>query len=275
MKTILVPTDFSEVSENALNYAAEFANFAKAKLVLFHVYAVPMPVSEVPVIAIPIDEVEHESMKQLKEFDKKLKANYGNIETELITRAGFVAEEIYLFQEERKIDLLVMGVTGAGKAPGILGSNTTSNMKKAKCPVLVVPKGLKFKKPEKIALACDYNSTVPEGVVSKLKEFVRLFGAKLLVFDVLKRAELVSYQKAVAEVNLENSLGDEIEHSLYFPSGDGKELHVEINSFVDRNNADMLVMIPHDYSFWQKLFHHSATKEMAFYTHVPLLSIHE
>ena len=272
MKTILVPTDFSDVSENAMNYAAELAQFTKAKLILFHIYSVPMPVAEVPVVTIPMEEVEHESMIQLKAIDKTLKANYPGIETEVITRAGFVAEEIYLLQEDRKIDLLVMGVTGAGKAPGILGSNTTSNMKRAKCPVLVVPKGLKFKKPAKIALACDYNSTVPEAIVNTLKEYTGMFGAKLLIFDVLKRAELVSYQKSVAEVNLENSLGD-VEHSLHFPSGD--DLHTEINSFVEKNNADMLVMIPHDYSFWQKLFHHSATKEMAFYTKVPLLSIHE
>lgn len=39
MKTILVPVDFSSVSDNAADYAVELANKMKAKILLFHVYS--------------------------------------------------------------------------------------------------------------------------------------------------------------------------------------------------------------------------------------------
>lgn len=272
MKTILAPTDFSEASENAVNYAAEVAKFARAKLVIFHGYSVPIPVSEVPVVTIPFEELEKANMDQLKALDKKLKAKHTNLETELITKPGFVVDEITTLLDKKKIDLVIMGLTGAGRTAALLGSNTTSVMKKSPKPVLGIPQHAKFKKPHHIALACDYKSIVPDHVVNSFKEFVKLFGSKVLVFDVLKKAELVSYQKAAAEVNLENSLGN-MDHSLYFPSGD--DLPEEVNEFVERNNVDILTVMPHNYTFISGLFHHSSAKKIALHTHVPILSIHE
>jgi nucleotide-binding universal stress UspA family protein len=272
MKTILVPVDFSTTAENAAEFAAEFAKYSKAKLILFHAYSVPVPVADVPVIMIPLDEVEKESVKRLNDFNKKLTQKYPDVKTEMVTRAGFVVEEILLIMEELNPDLVIMGLIGEGRSKGFFGSNTTTVIKKAKCPVITIPSDVKFKKPEKIALACDYSATISDTVVDRFKEFVNLFNAKVLIFDVLKRAELVTYQKAVAEVNLENSLGS-MAHSIYYPTGD--DMQEETNNFIERNNVDMLVMIPHNYSFFQSLFHQSATKKMAFHTKVPLLSIHE
>ncbi len=272
MKTILAPTDFSEASENAVNYAAELAKFTNAKLILFHGYTIPVPVSEVPVVTLPFEELEKENTALLQSLDKKLKTNYGNLETELITRPGFVVDEVTAIAEKKKVDIVVMGLSGAGRTASLLGSNTTSVMKKVKQPVLAIPHNTKFKNPSKIALACDYKSIVPDHVVTTLKNFIKIFGAKVLVFDVLKKAELVTYAKAAAEVNLENSLGS-IEHSLYFPSGD--DLGKEVNDFVERNSVDMLAVMPHNHSFISSLFHHSNAKKIALATHVPILSIHE
>jgi nucleotide-binding universal stress UspA family protein len=273
MKTILAPTDFSEVSENAVSYAADLAKLAHATLVIFHSYSVPIPTSpEIPVITVPFDEVDKENMKQLKELDKKLKKSHHGLETELITRPGFVVDEILSLQKEKKADLTIMGVTGAGKTAEVLGSNATSVSKKSHSPVIIVPINTKFKKPEKIALACDYKSTVPDKAINQFRQLVKLFNAKVLIFDVLKKTELVTFEKATAEVNLENSLGD-IPHSLYFPSGD--DLVQETHNFVERNHVDILAVMPHNYSFFGGLFHRSDTKKLALHTNIPLLSIHE
>lgn len=272
MKNILVPTDFSEVSESAVDYAAELAKATNAKLILYFVFTVPVPVADTPVITIPIPELEKENMKLLHALERRIKAKHGKIEIELRTQPGFVVDEIISFTKEHKIDMVVMGVTGAGKTPGIIGSNATSVMHHAKSPVLVIPKGYKYKKPANIALACDYKSMLPDAAVTKFKSFTSLFNAKVFVFNVLKPNELATYQKAATEVNLENALGD-LEHSLYFPASEN--LAHEINTFVDIHEVDILTMFPHNYSFLKGIVHHSATKDMAFLTHVPLLSIHE
>jgi len=272
MKNILVPTDFSEVSESAADYAAELAKTTGAKLIFYYVFSVPVPVADTPVVAVPIEELEKENMKLLHALDKRVKEKHGKVETELLTQAGFVVDEVISFTKEHQVDLVVMGVTGAGKTPGILGSNTTSVMHHAASPVLVVPKGYKFKKPDIIALACDYKSVLTDNTVKRFKSFVHIFNSKVLVFNVLKPKELATYQKAATEVNLENALSD-IEHTLHFPASDN--LPQEINEFIDKHNAGVLVMFPRHYSFLKGLVHHSATKEMAYFSHVPLLSIHE
>lgn len=272
MKNILVPTDFSEVSENAADYAAELAKMTKAKLIFYYVFTLPVPIADTPIVAVPIDELEKENKKLLNALDKKIKAKHGSIETQLITQPGLVVEEITSFTKEHKIDLVVMGVTGAGKTPGMFGSNATSVMHHAACPVVVIPKGYKFKKPKTIALACDYKSVLPDETINKFKSFVRLFHSKVLIFNILKPKELATYQKAATEVNLENALAD-IDHTLHFPSGEN--MTEEINTFVNKQNVDMLAVVPHTYGFLKGLMHHSATKEMAYLTHVPLLSIHD
>ena len=61
MKTILVPTDFSKSANNAAEYAANFAIATKAKILLFHVYNVPIIVSDVPVMTISPAELQKEN----------------------------------------------------------------------------------------------------------------------------------------------------------------------------------------------------------------------
>jgi nucleotide-binding universal stress UspA family protein len=271
VKNILVPTDFSDVSENAADYAAELAKMTGAKLIFYYVFTVPVPVADMPVVTIPIEDLEKENLKLLHDLDKRIKTKHGKLETQLRTQPGFVVDEVITFTKEHKIDLVVMGVTGEGKTPGIFGSNATSVMHHAASPVVVIPHGYKFKKPATIALACDYKSILPDQSVDSFKSFVHLFKSKVLVCNVLKPKELATYEKAATEVNLENALAD-LEHTLYFPASE--DIAEELNVFVKKYNVDMLTMFPHHYSFLKGLMHRSTTKEMAFLTHVPLLSIH-
>lgn len=272
MKNILVPVDFSKVSENAAKYAAELARCTNANLILYHVFISPVLTTNTPMVFPEPQEFEKENMKMLHALDKKLKAKYGKIETELWSQPGFVVDEITRFTKKHTTDLVIMGVTGAGKSPGILGSNTTSVMHRIKSPVLVIPKGCEFRKPSTIALACDYNYILSDEAIDKFKVFAHLFGSRVLLFNIAKKNELTSYQKAATEGNLENMLTD-VEHSIHFLSGN--DMPKEINKFINKHHVDMLVMFPHHYNVIEGLFHHSATKEMAFLSRVPLLSIYE
>ncbi|HVA98392.1 MAG TPA: universal stress protein [Bacteroidia bacterium] len=272
MKTILAPTDFSKISENAVHYAAEMAKATHSKLILLHAYTISVPAYDVPIIPVPFEEMEKEYYSTLNDFDKKIKKKYGNIETQLLVKPGFVVDEINAEIENDKIDIVVMGITGAGKTTSILGSNTTSIMKKSTCPILVIPENVSFKKPKNIAIACDFKAIIPTHVVEHFSDFVRAFGAKIFIFDVLKKAEILSYQKAAAEVNLENALVD-LEHTIYFASSD--DLPQEVGEFVTKNNIDILTVMPHNYNFISGLFHQSTSKQIALYTHIPILSLHE
>lgn len=274
MKTILAPIDYSDISDNALQYAVELAKFSDAKLILLHIYHLPVPTVEIPITVMVPKEIQNENEKKIKSLEKKIGTQSGtNIKVESIVRSGLIVDEIMNVIKENEIDLVVMGIIGAGKvSERLIGSHTTSLIKRTQTPVLVVPKDARYKEVKKIVLAYDYKNVVNVAAVERFKKFAKIFNAKVLVLDVEKPVEMPVYEHTVAAETLENSLED-VEHVMFFSSAE--DLPDEINSFADSHNCDWVAMIPHKHVFLSRLFQESNTKKMAFHTHIPLLSIHD
>lgn len=272
IKTILVPTDFSDVAGNALRYAIRLAEESGAGLILFHIYVVPVPTTEVPVAFVPTEELERAGMERLREEGAKAMGTK-NIPVEFIVKPGLIVNGILDVINERNPDVVVMGVTGAGKRPGVLmGSNTTSLMKKTKTPVLVVPPQSAFQKTENIVLAYDYSRTLDEKVVKHVRLFADLFKANLQVINAVKPDEKTTYRKAMAYVESEHFLRG-INHTVYFP--EAEDFVEEINDFVERHQACLLIVVPHEHTFMEAVLHRSSARKLAFLTSVPLLSVHD
>ena len=217
MKTILVPTDFSKIARNAIDYAVEIAKLTKAKLVLFHVYHVPVVPAEIPIM-LPIDEMEKNTMEGLKKIEKNLYLKHGNkLVVECNCACGFPVDEINLYAKKNKIDLIVMGMEGTGYlTEKLIGNITTSLIKKAKCPVLAIDKHVKFKSVKKIALACDYTETKNKSILDPLKELAQLFKSHVYVLNVVRELKTVpTLSKAVAGIKLDHSLVG-VNHSFHY-----------------------------------------------------------
>src|SRR5471030_2961393 len=95
MKTILIATDFSESSMNAGCYAVSLAKQLDAKVILLHIFHIPIVPSETPIIIVSYDELEKDNTLRTKTFEEQLKAktNYKN-EIKSIARPGFLSDEI-------------------------------------------------------------------------------------------------------------------------------------------------------------------------------------
>ncbi len=187
MKTILVPTDYSDTANNALQYAVGLAEFCHANIILLHAYQIPVPTGEVPVMMISPQDLDKDNAMRIHKLERELVSQTsGSLKFESVVRAGFASDEIIDTAKEKNADLIVMGVTGGNKLEEILmGSSTISVIRHAKTPVLVIPKDARFKKIQKIVLAYDYHDEMKEDVMKKLKEFVQLFKAKVLVLNVV------------------------------------------------------------------------------------------
>lgn len=200
---------------------------------------------------------------------------YGNkLVVECKCACGFPVEEINIFAKENKIDLIVMGMEGAGYlTEKLIGSITTSLIKKAKCPVLAIDKHVKFRSIKKIALACDYSETKNKYILNPLKELAHLFKSHVYILNVVRELETVAtVSKAVAGIKLDHSL-EGVNHSFHYAKSE--DIIEGINDFVDEKKIDMVVMIPRMHTALQNLFHEAHTKRMAFHTKVPLLALHE
>ncbi len=276
MKTILVPTDFSEIALNAVDYAAEIAKRTKAKLVLMHIYHVPVVSSEAPVILPVWEEIEKDCLQTLKKIKRTVNRKFGkDLVVECICQMGFAVDEIIKqYTEDRDIELIIMGMNGAGYlGEKLIGSNATELIKRTKCPILVVNEKVEFKNIKKIVLAFDYQKVPDKSTFDFLKYMVTLFKAQLLVVNVEKTVnKLPSAKKAAAGVGLENIL-EGINHSFDFI--ESEDTIVGINKYVSEKKADMLVFIPRKHGFFDSVFHESNTKRMAFHTIIPLLALPE
>ncbi len=72
MKTIVAPTDFSSVSLNAVNYAADLSLATSAELLLMNIIALPLLVASVPLAGISNVEMRYDEQKKLSDLKKSL-----------------------------------------------------------------------------------------------------------------------------------------------------------------------------------------------------------
>jgi len=139
---ILVPTDFSKQSQNALKYAVAFAEKFGAELYLLHVVQdlavfIPDMITVVPPV-VP-------KMKQLTDavyvaFDRLIEENHlTGLAIHREVREGSPFVEIIRFASEENMDLIVLSTHGhTGLAHVLLGSVTEKVVRKAPCPILTV-----------------------------------------------------------------------------------------------------------------------------------------
>jgi nucleotide-binding universal stress UspA family protein len=139
---ILVPTDFSTHSENALTYAAAFAEKFDAELYLLHVVQdlalfVPEAITNAPPLTPPLDQLTGAVREALDRLIDSHQLRRFTVHAEV--REGSPFYEIIRFAKEVDIDLVIMGTHGrTGLVHVLLGSVAEKVVRKAPCPVLTV-----------------------------------------------------------------------------------------------------------------------------------------
>lgn len=266
---IIVPTDFSEPASKALAYAIGLAQKTKASLHILHVNQVAMVDATMPAetYQVFVNEIESATSEAFNEIEQTmLKA--ADLEYTFKSTYGYVSEEICDYALQQEADLIIMGTTGAsGVAEILVGSNAASTVAKSPVPVLVIPKQLGFIDYTRIVYATDYNE--PEfPALMRLIFFAELFDCRLDVIHVKSDADRYFnaannfFKKNKEKISYPNI------HYIELEKGDVVQT---INHYVDENKADLLVMAKHNRNFFDRLFHSSLSKKMAYHTKIPLL----
>ena len=139
LKTIVVPIDFSQPSNNALRYAIRLADQFGAVLRLVHVVEPAPFLNDLPNVALIRSDAEI-----VKAAKVKLQAIAQDKIDELIpvypeVRIGKPYQEIVAAAKVGDADLIVIATHGyTGLKHALLGSTTERVVRHAHCPVLVV-----------------------------------------------------------------------------------------------------------------------------------------
>lgn len=275
MKTIVVPVDFSTISLNAANYAADMSCVLGTNLALLYVCPLPVILSEVPVQPISMEEMIANGEKEISALKEKLEARVGDrIKIFTQVEEGDTVAGIDAYCKSIRPYAVVMGSESLGAIErALMGGKTIDAMKKLHWPLLVIPPNVKFASIRKIGLACDFRKVVETIPVKEIKNLVREFNAELHVLHVSHHpgdtfsAQTIEESEWVAEMLGElNPKYDFIRDS---------DIEKGIADFAEKNNLDLLITIPKKHSLASQLFQHSHSTRLVLHTHVPVLAIHE
>lgn len=272
---ILVPTDFSAPSANALAYALHLAEVVGASVKVLHVYTfVPNPTAPfVETYMPPIDDLEKIYKDRMANFVGDAAKSYGkksNISSEVL--AGFAADEIIEQSQKGGCNLVVMGMTGENFIlKKLFGTISQKVAHEAACPVLLVPANAKFKDIERVMYATNHES-IKKDLLQEAIDMAETFKAMI---------HFVNINEYVTEPNsLQDKLLDEL-----FEDSESKvafEFHAihsldiigELNNYAGLHQISLMAFATKQRGWFSSLFRSSLTDEMAEHTKLPLLILH-
>lgn len=275
MKTLVVPVDFSPAALNAANYALDFAHAIDASITLLYVCQVPVAVSEAPVAAVTIKEIVDDAEKKILEWKEDLvRKSGGTLKVYTEIREGYIAAQIEDYCKRVKPYAVVMGSNGNGGVERILfGSNTLSAIRSLSWPLIIVPRGAKFKVIRKVGLACDLKNVNEAVHADEIKKLLVAFKSELHILYVHTGDGKITGNKEIEGSEWLRDMFIELKPHFHFLNN--VNIEAAVNEFAENNNLDMLIVIPKKHGLLASLFHRSEAKHIALNTHVPLLSIHE
>ena len=275
---ILLPTDFSKNSGNAISYAMELFKNEKCNFFFLHTYTPSFYRMDYmlggPLFsAIPDSDVDI-SLAGLEKTLKDVKKSYNNPKHSynVISAFNTLTDEINEVTIEKEIDMVVMGTQGATGAKEIfLGTNTVYALRKAIAPVLVIPENYTFQKIQKILLPSDYLSNYKDNELSTAIKMVKMNKAKLIVLHVKEEYDLTASQE-------ENKMAlyrrlDGLSTTL--TELKGSLMPNAILNYVQKNGIDLLMMMNRKHSFFERIFEKQNVDQIGFHIKIPFLVIRD
>ena len=262
MKKILVPTDFSKNAMNAFLYAKELACKLDSHLTLLHTFQVTQRSD----MLVSLDDILQKEAE--KEMAAILKAAPSKTPVKAKAVKGDAVHAIADFAREGGYSLIVMGTKGERSAiEKMMGSVTTHTMMHAPCPVLAIPESAAFHSISHIAYATDFEPS-DEQAVGQLMEFAGQLGSAIHFVHIDTKAIAGSVEDYVMVENYPFPFTD-------FSVIGSRSASDGLDEFVKKNKIDVLALFIPNRRLWERLFHTSFTKQMAFHSKVPLLVFHE
>lgn len=256
MKRILIPTDFSIVADNAVEYALALPKEEVQEVLLLHAGA-------------NVDEKFIKLNKQANRLSERFKIEIINSEE------SFSSDMIKEIIKNRFIDFMIMGTSGeeGSIAKKIFGNNTSSIIDDLNCPVIVVPVSYVGKGIAKIGYASDFTDIDNE--VRQVITFAKVFNATIEVLHIvpvypdLYDTESIDIEQTVDQLRKKYDYSNI--HYVIEETGNDNEIKKGIEQFAEHYKPDLLVMFHLKRAYIDKLVNPSETANLITHLEVPLL----
>lgn len=273
MKKILVPTDFSENAENALQIAAQLANKFNSEIYLLHMIELPANMSN------PVGETRSNDLPEALGFMKLAKKRF----TEILSRPylkGIKVHEIVDFHQafdgimetsrEHDCDYIIMGSKGAsGFKEMFIGSNTEKVVRTSEIPVLVIKEARPNFEVNDFVFATNLDNS-NKRTLEKVVEFAKLMDARLHLLYINTANEFITskdtdtyLEKYVEDINYEN-------YEFHIYNDDSVEQGVL--NFAKKIKADLIGIATHGRKGLSHFFNGSISEDLVNHAHSPVIT---
>ncbi len=274
MKNILVPTDFSDLSDFALNLAAKLAQASGSKIHALKVVSTPGEavfdkegkfIKDRDFDSSDLEDHQQEDLRSMEGWAHKV-----DLPVQGMVEIGRLDDKVTRFIDREQIDLVVMGTHGArGAKELIAGSVAGKIVQKSPVPVLTLKcdrSDINFKD---IILAGSYEWIAQEQL-DIIKEIQRSFGATLHLLRINTptnfsptRATLQQMDEYIGLHQLEQA-----EKHVYC----AKDIAQGILDFAQDYKIDLIAMGTHNRSNISRIVKRSTTKKMVNHAFHPILT---
>jgi len=278
MKNILFPTDFSENSWNAIEYALKLFKDTPCNFYVLHVAPLNQSSIESNSLAIPKKAINVAGRDRLQDTCTGIRAITANMGHNFISlhEYGNLTDIIRKTVLDKKVNLIVMGTKGAtGLKETILGSNTGNIMTKVPCNLLVIPEKTEQCIPKEIAFPTDYNIFYSHSILEAISKMLCITKAKLKVVNVSKPNIKLNQAQDQNRIYLQDYLQELFEKSHSIHNLKHERIKSAIEQFVLNENIDMVIMVAKNLNFLQQLLFDTTIKKISFQNSAPLLVLHE
>jgi len=255
MNNILIPTDFSENSINALEYASFIAKVKGGKLIVLH-----------------ITKDEAKIKDQLEKI--KTLSFFKGVDVEVVIRTGkSISKTINRVGIEFNVELIIMGSNGVSNVGElILGSKTENVIRSSQFNVLTIKHKMLSLELDSVLFPSNFS---PESyaVFKTVKEFADIFNAKIHLLRVVTSEKDKRSKKIINKMDLfiEHFQLDEklIERVIY----KDKTRELGVLNYSIENDIDIITIGSHGRGIVRKLVKESISQDLVRDTFKPVLTV--
>ena len=276
MKRILIPTDFSEASYNALEYAVQLFINEPCTFYVVNTYT-PVALYTTTIydnhtaLNIDLGEIyKTASLENLEKIIARVNNAYPNSMHTFtpVSSYNVLTLEINEIVATSEIDAIIMGTSGAsGLKEVFIGSQTMQVVKDAKIPVIGVPSTYTFKALKDVLFTTDYRSGTSQVGLSLLEGLCRKHISRLIFLNAYYGIELDPEQ-------LENKvlLDDYFERDAHLNEvADGMNVLEAVEDFQSKHKIDLLVLVHNKHSFFENLLFTPVVRNIVHHASVPFM----
>jgi len=270
---ILVPTDFSETSNYAVEKACRLASKLGAKLYIIHVLE-SSPYKLVPADENPKEKVVYQKniMDRLEKLSKSISDQY-HIEVNTLLGENKVVEVIEDAVKDNNIDLIVMGTSGAsGMREFLIGSNAQRVVNRSVCPVITfrVPPGeLGFKT---IVLPVEeWNSSIEK--LDYVTEIAKIYDSQVHLLGIIESNKKADMRRVLVLLNTAEKYLKENNISFVRKIISSQHIAKETLLYAEEIKADLIMVMTEHESRLESVLAGVLARHIANHSLIPVMSI--